>query len=125
MVRVAEILTRRARGKALVTGESIGQVASQTLEGLAATEDAATIPILRPLIGMDKQEIVDQARTIGTFELSQIPADDCCRFLMPQNVVTRPRLEDVLEAEASVDMERLVEEALAEASRIEVERDKC
>jgi len=121
MVRVAEVLTRREKGKALVTGESIGQVASQTLEGLAATEDAATLPILRPLIGMDKQEIVDRARAIGTFELSQIPADDCCRFLMPDNVVTRPQLADVLEAEASVDMDRLVEEALTEASRIEVE----
>lgn len=122
MVRVGEFLIRLEDGKALVTGESIGQVASQTLEGLAATEDAATMPILRPLIGMDKQEIVNQARTIGTFELSQIPADDCCRFLMPRSVVTRPRLDDVLRAEASVDMDRLVEEALAEASRVEVEQ---
>jgi thiamine biosynthesis protein ThiI len=121
MVRVAEILARREKGKALVTGESIGQVASQTLEGLAATQDAAAMPILRPLVGMDKQEIVDQARAIGTFELSQIPADDCCRFLMPDNVVTRPRLEDVLAAEASVDVGHLVEQALAEASRIELE----
>ena len=121
MVRIAETLIRREKGKALVTGESIGQVASQTLEGLAATQDAAAMPILRPLVGMDKQEIVDQARAIGTFELSQIPADDCCRFLMPENVVTRPRLEDVLAAEASVDVDRLVEEALAEASRIELE----
>jgi thiamine biosynthesis protein ThiI len=121
MVRVAEILARREKGKALVTGESIGQVASQTLEGLAATQDAAAMPILRPLVGMDKQEIVDQARAIGTFELSQIPADDCCRFLMPDNVVTRPRLEDVLAAEASVDVDHLVEQALAEACRIELE----
>jgi thiamine biosynthesis protein ThiI len=121
MVRVAEIVARRQDGKALVTGESIGQVASQTLEGLTATEDAATIPVLRPLIGMDKQEIVDQARAIGTFELSQIPADDCCRFLMPHSVITRPRLEEVLRAEASVDIDHLVEEALAEVSVIEVE----
>jgi thiamine biosynthesis protein ThiI len=121
MVRVAEVLVHREGGKALVSGESLGQVASQTLEGLAATADAATIPILRPLIGMDKQEIVDRAEAIGTFDLSQIPADDCCRFLMPQHVVTRPRLEDVLEAEATVDMNRLAEEALAQASCIEVE----
>jgi thiamine biosynthesis protein ThiI len=100
---------------------SLDQIASQTLEGLTATKDAATMPVLRALIGMDKQEIVDQARAIGTFELSQIPADDCCRFLMPHRVVTRPRLEEVLRAEASVDMDRLVEEALAEASVVEVE----
>jgi len=120
MVRAAEAIAHREGAKALVTGESLGQVASQTLEGLAATNDAATMPILRPLIGMDKQEIVNQAHAIGTFQLSQIPADDCCRFLMPQTVVTRPRLEDVREAEASVDMDRYVEEALEEATRIEV-----
>ncbi len=117
MVRVAEVLARREGGKALVSGDSLGQVASQTLEGLAATEDAATMPILRPLIGMDKQEIVNRAGAIGTFEFSQLPADDCCRFLMPNRVVTRPRLEDVRRAEETVDMDRLVEEALAQASR--------
>ena len=120
MVRAAEHLTRREGGKALVTGESLGQVASQTLEGLAATEDAAGLPILRPLIGMDKQEIVDQAHSIGTFTLSQIPADDCCSFLMPRNVVTRPGLEDVRQAEASVDVDGLVDEALARAYCLEV-----
>ncbi|MFW6135917.1 MAG: tRNA uracil 4-sulfurtransferase ThiI [Chloroflexota bacterium] len=120
MVRVAEVLAHREGGKALVSGESLGQVASQTLEGLAATEDAATMPILRPLIGMDKQEIVNRAQAIGTFELSQMPADDCCRFLMPNTVVTRPRLEDVRKAEASVDMDRYVEEALEEATLIDV-----
>ncbi len=121
MVRAAEHLMLREGGKALVTGESLGQVASQTLEGLAATEDAAAVPILRPLIGMDKQEIVDQAHSIGTFILSQIPGDDCCSFLMPRNVVTRPRLKAVRQAEATVDMDALVDEALARASRIEVD----
>ena len=120
MVRAAEHLTRREGGKALVTGESLGQVASQTLEGLAATEDAAAMPILRPLIGMDKQEIVDQARSIGTFTLSQIPADDCCSFLMPRSVATRPRLKDVRQAEATVDMDAMVDEVLARAYRLEV-----
>lgn len=121
MVRVAEALVRREGGKALVTGESVGQVASQTLEGLAVVEDAAGMPVLRPLIAMDKQEIVDQAERIGTFELSQLPADDCCQFLMPRRVVTRPRLEETLEAEATVEMDRLVEEALPQATHVEVE----
>jgi len=120
MVRVAQALIREEDGQALVTGESIGQVASQTLEGLAATANAADLPILRPLIGMDKQEIVDRARAIGTFDLSQIPADDCCRFLLPGHVVTRPGLDDVRSAEAAVETDRLVEEALAGASRVDV-----
>jgi len=122
MVRVAEALTRREKGKALVTGESLGQVASQTLDGLAVVEEAAGMPVLRPLIGMDKREIVDMAERIGTFELSQMEGDDCCQFLMPGRVVTHPRLERVLEAEAAVEMDRLVEEALARARRTAVAR---
>ncbi len=121
MIRVAETLTRRERGKALVTGESLGQVASQTLDSLAVVEKIACMPVLRPLIGMDKREIVDMAKRIGSYELSQMDGDDCCQFLMPRRVVTRPRLEKVLEAEAATEMDRLVEEALAQATRIAVE----
>ena len=121
MVRVAEALTRREKGKALFTGESLGQVASQTLESLAVVEEAAGMPLLRPLIGMDKKEIVALAERIGTFELSQMEGDDCCQFLMPSRVVTRPTLEVVREAEEKVEMDRLVEEALARAERVSVE----
>jgi len=120
MVRVAEVLTRRRKGQALFTGESLGQVASQTLEGLAVVEQAVGMPLLRPLVGMDKKEIVALAEQIGTFELSQMEGDDCCQFLMPRRVVTRPRLEDVHEAETAAEMDRLVEEALAQAERVEV-----
>jgi thiamine biosynthesis protein ThiI len=120
MIRVAEALTRSWRGKALFTGESLGQVASQTLESLAVVEEAVRMPILRPLIGMDKQEIVDLAEEIGTFELSQMPGDDCCQFLMPRRVVTRPRLREVLEAEEKTEMARLVQEALDQVTTIEV-----
>lgn len=120
MVRVAEALTRRKRGKALFTGESLGQVASQTLESLAVVEEATRMPVLRPLIGMDKHEIVTLAERIGTFSLSQMEGDDCCQFLMPHRVITRPRLREVREAEAATEMERLVKEALAQAKRIEV-----
>jgi len=120
MVRVAENLTRRESGKALYSGESLGQVASQTLESLGVVEQATEMPILRPLVGMDKREIVNLARRIGTFSLSQMEGDDCCQFLMPRQVVTRPTLEEVLEAESAIDVDRLVEESLEQTTRVEV-----
>jgi len=121
MLRVATALTRQAGGKALVTGESLGQVASQTLEGLAAVEEATPLPVLRPLIGMDKKEIIALADQIGTLVLSQTAGDDCCQFLLPRRVVTRPRLEGVLAAEAALEVQRLTEEGLAQAVRVEVD----
>lgn len=124
MVRVAQAITERWNGKALVTGESLGQVASQTLDSMSVVEKAAQMPILRPLIGMDKQEIVDQARSIGTFQLSQMEGDDCCQFLMPQQVVTHPRLERVQEGEVATEMERLVEEALDQVTKVSVDRQE-
>jgi thiamine biosynthesis protein ThiI len=120
MVRLAEILTRREGGKALVTGESLGQVASQTLESLSVVQAVAGMPILRPLIGMDKLEIINLAEQIGTFPFSQMEGDDCCQFLMPNRVVTRPTLEEVQRAEEKLDLDRLVEEALAQAKRIDM-----
>jgi thiamine biosynthesis protein ThiI len=120
MVRIAETLIRQEGGQALVTGESMGQVASQTLESLVAIEQAITIPILRPLIGMDKLEIVQKAQAIGTYELSLLEAQDCCQFLMPRQVATRPSLEEVLEAEAHVAMDNLVQEGLALARRLSI-----
>jgi thiamine biosynthesis protein ThiI len=122
MVRVAEALTRREGGLALVTGDSLGQVASQTLESLSVIEDAATMPILRPLIGMDKVEIIERARAIGTYELSIMPGEDCCQFLMPPWVITRPALETVREIEARVRMEELVAQALEQAMRVPASR---
>ena len=120
MVRVAEELTRREGGLALVTGDSLGQVASQTLESLAAIEDAATMPILRPLIGMDKVEIIERARAIGTYDLSIMPGEECCQFLMPPKVVTRPSVEAVREIEARVEIEALGRQALDQAMRVPV-----
>ncbi len=118
MVRVAEALTRQEGGLALVTGDSLGQVASQTLESLTAIEDAAAMPILRPLIGLDKVEITDWARAIGTYALSIMPGEDCCQFLMPPKVITRPDVATVREIEARVRMEELVQQALAQAMRV-------
>ena len=115
MVRIAEVLTGREDGLALVTGESVGQVASQTLHSIRVVEAVTELPILRPLVGLDKTEIIAQAKTIGTYEISIEAGDDCCQFLMPRQVVTRPALADAEAAEASLDVARMVETGLAGA----------
>lgn len=108
MLRIAEGLARKEKAKALVTGESLGQVASQTLENMAVIQQAAALPILRPLVGMDKQEIIDQARRIGTFEISSIPDQDCCQLFVPKHPATKARTREVEEAEASFNVQEMV-----------------
>ncbi|MBI3065243.1 MAG: tRNA 4-thiouridine(8) synthase ThiI [Deltaproteobacteria bacterium] len=108
MLRIAEAIARREKAKALVTGESLGQVASQTLENMAVIQQAATLPILRPLVGMDKQEIIDQARRIGTFDISSIPDQDCCQLFVPKHPATKAHLSDVEKDEASFDVKESV-----------------
>jgi len=93
----------------LVTGESLAQVASQTLQNLAVIEKATALPILRPLVGMDKQEIIDQARRIGTFETSVIPDQDCCQLFVPRHPATKAKLPDVEKAESSLDLTALTQ----------------
>jgi thiamine biosynthesis protein ThiI len=112
MIKVAEAIAVPERGKALVTGESLGQVASQTLENIAAVDDAATLPVLRPLVGSDKLEIMAEARRIGTYELSIRAAEDCCTLFMPRNPETHAKLADVLEAWSRLDTERMVDQSL-------------
>lgn len=99
MFRLAEGVAKKEKAKALVTGESLGQVASQTLENLAATSQIVEMPVLRPLIGIDKETIIKHAQTIGTFEISIEPYADCCSFLVPQNVATRAKIEELIEIE--------------------------
>jgi tRNA uracil 4-sulfurtransferase len=108
MVRIAESIGRRAGALALATGESLGQVASQTLENIAAIDAAASLPILRPLIGMDKLEITSEAQRLGTFEISIEPDADCCTLFTPKHPATRMREGDVRAAEARLDLDRLV-----------------
>jgi thiamine biosynthesis protein ThiI len=120
MVRVAEALARVEGARALVTGESLGQVASQTLENIAAVDAAATLPVFRPLIGSDKQEIVAEARVLGTYELSIATRDDCCTLFMPRRPQTHARLEEVAEGESELDIPALVAQALSGATPIDL-----
>lgn len=108
MMRIAEGVARNEKAKALVTGESLGQVASQTLENMSVIEQAATLPILRPLVGMDKQEIIDQARRIGTFDISSIPDQDCCQLFVPKHPATKARIREVEESETSFNVQELM-----------------
>jgi tRNA uracil 4-sulfurtransferase len=116
MVRIAEALLPRVRGKALVTGESLGQVASQTLDNMAAIDEVAKGPILRPLVGMDKEEITREARRIGSFEISTLPDQDCCQLFVPRNPSTAARLDELRLAEAGLDVAALVEQAVNETT---------
>ena len=120
MMRLAEAVARRAGARALITGESLGQVASQTMMALAATDDVAGMPVLRPLIGMDKVEIIRMAREIGTYETSIHPYEDCCTVFTPRHPATRPDLEEVRRAEAALDVEGLVARALEGESWVRV-----
>ncbi|MBO6041336.1 MAG: tRNA 4-thiouridine(8) synthase ThiI [Oscillospiraceae bacterium] len=121
MMRIAQAVADRNGAKALVTGENLGQVASQTLEALGCTEAVTRLPVLRPLIGFDKEEIVQLARKIGTFELSTLPYEDCCTVFTPRHPRTKPRVEAVEEAEAVLDIDALVREALENIERVRIE----
>jgi thiamine biosynthesis protein ThiI len=108
MMKVAEVWGGSQNAKAIITGESVGQVASQTLENIAAIEDATTLPVLRPLSGMHKREIIDRARIIGTHDISSLPHDDTCTMFMPKRPETKARLDKVVAAEKKYDTEKLV-----------------
>jgi thiamine biosynthesis protein ThiI len=121
MMQIAERIALANGAQALVTGESIGQVASQTIESLTVTNDAVTLPVFRPLIGFDKEEIVDRAKTIGSFETSILPYEDCCTVFVPQHPVTKPKLTDIRRSEKLVDFEPMIEKALHETIVQDVE----
>lgn len=120
MLRIATQLAEREKALALITGDSLGQVASQTMESIHVINAVTTTPVFRPLIGMDKQEIIDLAVTIGTYETSILPYEDCCTVFVPRNPATRPRLDQVLKAEEELDVEGLVAEALAKTEILQL-----
>ena len=116
MFRIAERIATSVRARALVTGEVVGQVASQTLDNLAVISSATALPVLRPLVGMDKEEITNQAIRLGTFTTSIIPDEDCCTLFTPRHPVTRARLADVVLIERSLPIDEMVETAIAGAA---------
>ena len=112
MMKIAERIAVGQRAVALVTGESVAQVASQTMEAMAATDAVCNMPVFRPVIGMDKNEIIDIAKKIGTFETSILPYEDCCTVFTPKHPKTRPQLQFVEDAESKFDFEPLLEKAI-------------
>jgi thiamine biosynthesis protein ThiI len=115
MLKTAAAMARRLRAAALVTGDCLGQVSSQTLANLTALDDAVALPVLRPLIGLDKNEIIEQARAIGTLDISQLPDEDCCSLLLPRQAETKARIGDLRRIEARVNADDLAEELAAAA----------
>ena len=121
MMRIAERLAKQSRSAALVTGESVGQVASQTIENLAVINAVVSMPVLRPLIGSDKEEISNEARALATYPVSIIPDQDCCQLFMPRNPATKARRVHVEEAEAKLPIDTMVDSAVEAAERHDFE----
>lgn len=115
MMRIAERIAEKRRALMLITGENLGQVASQTAQALVVTDNSVSMPVMRPLIGMDKVDIMDMAKEIRTYEKSIEPYEDCCTVFLPKHPVTKPRLEKILESESKLDVDGLVEAAVSSA----------
>ena len=120
MFRIAERVAKRKGAKCLITGESLGQVASQTMEGITSSNAVVTLPVFRPLIGFDKEEIIVRAKKIGTFDTSVLPYEDCCTVFLPEFPAIKPKLSFIEEEEKKLDVEALVEEALTTLERISI-----
>ena len=118
MMRIAEKVAKETDCCLLITGENLGQVASQTAEALVVTDHSVQIPVMRPLIAMDKIDIMDIAKSIGTYETSILPYEDCCTVFLPKHPTTKPKLEKILESESKLDVEKLINDALASKETI-------
>ncbi|MBQ4145931.1 MAG: tRNA 4-thiouridine(8) synthase ThiI, partial [Clostridia bacterium] len=122
MMRIAEKIAEKNGARALITGESIGQVASQTMESLAVTDNAVSMPVFRPCIGMDKEEIIKISKKIDTYETSILPYEDCCTIFVPKHPKTRPEIAEVVEAEKLLEnLDEMIEKAIAEKEVIKIE----
>jgi thiamine biosynthesis protein ThiI len=122
MLATAELMARRLHDSALITGDSLGQVSSQTLTNITALDDATALPILRPLIGWDKTEIMAEARRINTLAVSELPDEDCCSLLTPRQVETKARIDDLRKIENRLDAADLAEELAAAAQEYRLDR---
>jgi thiamine biosynthesis protein ThiI len=116
MFRIAERIAYRVRAQALATGEVVGQVASQTLENMSVISDATALPVLRPLVGMDKEEITAEAVRLGTYPISIVPDEDCCTLFTPRHPATRARRADIERAEAALPIGEMVASAVQQAA---------
>lgn len=123
MMRIAEKLAQKNRAMMLITGENLGQVASQTAEALVVTDACVKMPVMRPLIAMDKIDIMDKAEEIGTFETSIQPYEDCCTVFLPKHPTTKPKLERIEESESHLDVDALVEAAVASAEIVQIRQN--
>jgi thiamine biosynthesis protein ThiI len=121
MLKITDALRRRQRALAIVTGESLGQVASQTLESMFVINEVTTTPILRPLVSMDKVEIIEIAKQIDTHDISILPYEDCCTIFTPKSPKTKPKKEKVLRYESAVDLNPLIEKAIADTETIVID----
>lgn len=120
MMRIAEQIARKTESMALITGESIGQVASQTMEALGVTDSVVSMPVFRPLIGSDKEEIIEVARKIGTFETSSLPYEDCCTVFTPRHPATHPKMEKIALGEGRLELDELIREAVEHTEVVQV-----
>ncbi|MBE6041578.1 MAG: tRNA 4-thiouridine(8) synthase ThiI [Clostridiales bacterium] len=120
MMRIAEQIALKNRDMMLITGEDLGQVASQTAEALVVTDSVVTMPVMRPLIAMDKVDIMDKAREIGTYDISIQPYEDCCTVFLPKHPVTKPKLDRIEKSEAALDVKALVDAAVASEEVIDI-----
>ena len=121
MMRIAERVAKSRGAQCIITGESLGQVASQTIEGMASSNSVIEdLPVLRPLCGFDKNEIIARSKEIGTYDTSILPYEDCCTVFLPKHPVTRPKIEDVLAEEAKLDVEALISEAMQTLEVVEL-----
>ena len=124
MMKIAEAIARSEEAVALITGESIGQVASQTIESLAVTNDAVSMPVFRPLIGFDKVDIMNIAKNIGTYETSILPFEDCCTVFTPKHPVTHPKLDRIILSEKRINGEELMREAIENVEKIQIGKEE-
>ena len=121
MYRIAERHAKRISAQCLITGESLGQVASQTIEGMTSSNSVVeTLPVLRPLVGFDKNEIIEKSVKMGAYETSILPFEDCCTVFLPDFPAIRPKLEEIQREEAKLDIEALIEEAFTSIEKIQI-----
>ena len=121
MMRIAEAIAQKNGAQCLITGESLGQVASQTIEGMTSSNSVIkALPVLRPLCGFDKDEIIERSRDIGSYDISIQPYEDCCTVFLPKHPVIKPNMSDILNEESKLDVEELVQNALSTLEKIEL-----